>query len=57
MDEPAEHVGIERYELDLLLAVATLYVDAFAGSEMMTLPGKLLVQDVEKILERYGRRY
>lgn len=55
-DEP-ESVTLPRYELELLLAVATTYVDAFAPDEMMTLPGKLLLQDVEAILERYGRRY
>ncbi len=47
-----------REEIDLLLAVATLYVDAFdAEDEMMTLPGRMLLQDVEDILERHGRRY
>ena len=50
-------VTVPQYELDLLLAVATLYVDAFEPDEMLTLPGKLLLQDVEVILARYGRRY
>lgn len=50
-------VTIPQYELDLLLAVATLYVDAFGPDEMMTLAGKLLLQDVEAILDTYGRRY
>lgn len=40
-----------------LLAVATLYVDAFREDEMMTLPEKLRLQEVEAILERHGRRY
>lgn len=52
-----ENVAIPRYELDQLLAVATMYVDAFSPDEMMTLPEKLALQDVEAILERYGRRY
>jgi len=56
-DGEAESVTLPRYELDLLLAVATTYVDAFEPDELMTLPAKLLLQDVEAILERYGRRY
>lgn len=50
-------VTLDAYDLDLLLAVATIYVDAFAPEEMLTLPGKLVLQDVEALLERYGRRY
>ena len=61
MDEPttetAELVTIPQYELDQLLAVATMYVDAFAPDEMLTLPGKLALQEVESILGKYGRRY
>ncbi len=51
------HVALERHELDLLLAVATMYVNAFEPDELMSLPAKLMLQDVEAILERYGRRY
>lgn len=51
------HVALERHELDQLLAVATMYVNAFEPDELMSLPAKLLLQDVEAILERYGRRY
>lgn len=46
-----------RYELDRLLAVATLYLDAFAPDEATTLPGKLMLQDVEDVVAKYGRRY
>jgi hypothetical protein len=53
-----ERPGISSADLDLLLAVATLYADAFDGeNELMTLPGKLMLQDVEAVLERLGRRY
>lgn len=52
-----ESVTLPRYELDQLLAVATKYVNAFGEDEKMTLPEKLMLQEVEAILERYGRRY
>ena len=48
---------LPRYELDQLLAVATMYIDAFEPDEMMSLPAKLMLQEVEAIVERYGRRY
>ena len=50
-------VTLPRYELDQLLAVATMYIDAFEPGEMMDLPAKLMLQEVEAIVERYGRRY
>jgi len=52
-----ETVTIPRYDFDHLLAVATLYAEAFGEDEMMTLPGKLRLQEVEAILERHGKRY
>lgn len=56
--EPApEMVAIPRYELDYLLAAATVYVEAFEPDEMMTLPGKMALQEVEAVLEKYGKRY
>lgn len=57
MSDSVPPVAIPHRHLDLLLAVATLYVDAFGPDEMMTLAGKLLLQDVEAILDTYGRRY
>ena len=48
---------VSRYELDQLLAVATMYVDAFRDDELMTLPQKLALQDMDAILDKYGRRY
>ena len=50
-----EHVP--RRDLDILLAVATLYADSFAPGEMMTLPEKFALQDVEDVVKRHGRRY
>ena len=57
MSDSVPPVAIPHRHLDLLLAVATLYVDAFGPDEMMTLAGTLLLQDVEAILDTYGRRY
>jgi len=52
-----EHVPVPRRDLDILLAGATLYVDSFNPDEMVTLPQKLVLQDVEEVVKRYGRRY
>lgn len=52
-----ENVTIPRNDLDCLLAVATLYLTSFTDDEMMTLPEKLRLQDVEDVVHRYGRRY
>ena len=46
-----------KRDLDILLAVATIYVDAFSPDEMMTLPERMRLQDVEDVLERRGKRY
>jgi hypothetical protein len=46
-----------REDLDVLLAVATLYEAAFSEDEMVTLPERLRLQQVEDVLERRGRRY
>lgn len=56
-EDAGEMVTIPRHELDQLLAAATVYVDAFEPDEMMTLPGKLVLQEVEAVLEKYGKRY
>jgi len=52
----AERADISQHDLDVLLSVATLYISAFAEDEM-TLPEKLRLQEVEEVVERYGRRY
>jgi hypothetical protein len=60
MSEPEDslpQVTIPQYHLDQLLAVATLYIEAFAEDEMMTLPGKMLLQEIEDIVALYGKRY
>jgi len=44
-------------EIGQLLAVATLYVDAFTDNETMSLTEKLRLQEIEDILDRHGRRY
>jgi len=49
--------NIPQADLDQLLAVATLYIDSFKEDELMSLPEKLRLQEVEAILERHGRRY
>ena len=51
------NVSLPRRDLDVLLAVATLYADSFAPGEMMTLPEKFALQDVEDVVKRHGRRY
>ena len=52
-----ENATIPRFDLDVLLAVATLYLTSFTDDEMMTLPEKLRLQDVEDVVHRHGRRY
>jgi hypothetical protein len=52
-----ETVPLPRRDLDVLLAVATLYLASFTPDEMMTLPEKLSLQDVEDVVKRHGRRY
>ena len=55
--ERQEEIKTFRADLDSLLAVATLYLDSFKPDEMMTLPEKLRLQDVEEVVNRHGRRY
>ena len=53
----ATHVSLPRRDLDVLLAVATLYLTSFTDDELMTLPEKFRYQDVEDVVHRHGRRY
>lgn len=53
----AENVSLPRRDLDVLLAVATLYLTSFTDDELMTLPEKMRYQDVEDVVHRHGRRY
>ncbi len=52
-----ETIPVSRRDLDVLLAVATLYLTSFTDNEMMTLPEKMCLQDVEDVVHRHGRRY
>ena len=52
-----ENVPVPRRDLDVLLAVATLYLTSFTDDELMTLPEKMQLQDVEDAVHRHGRRY
>lgn len=55
--ETGETVTIPRFDLDSLLAVATLYLGAFRPDERMTLPEKLALQNIEGVVERHGTRF
>lgn len=57
MDDTGERADISQFEVDVLLSVATLYADSFGEDEMMTLPERMRLQDVQDVLERHGRRY
>lgn len=56
-DDLSDVITIPRYHLDQLLAAATTYIEAFEPEEMMTLPQKLALQEIETVVEHYGRRY
>jgi hypothetical protein len=47
---------VSEADLDTLLAVARLYVDAFHPDETMTLPERLALQGVEDVLARLDAR-
>ena len=56
MAEPdAELVTLPRWELDHLLAVAGIYLGAFAEDELITLPQKMMLQEVEGIVAKYEK--
>lgn len=50
----SEPITVERHELDTLLAVAQIYLDAFAEDEAMSLTEKLAFQDVEGVVAKYS---
>ncbi len=52
-----ENIPVSRGDLDCLLAVATLYLNSFTDDERMTLPEKLMLQNIEDVVKRHGRRY
>ena len=49
-------VTIPVFDLEILLAVAAVYVDSFRPGEYMSLAERIALHDVEDILTRYGRR-
>ena len=50
-------VAISKQDFEMLLAVATMYVEAFEPDEKMTLVERLRLAQVEDLLAKYGRRY
>jgi len=50
-------VSMPQADLDTLLAVATMYIDAFSEAERMSLTERMRLQEVEDVVERHGRRY
>jgi hypothetical protein len=50
----SEQITVERHELNTLLAVAQLYLDAFTEDEAMSLTEKFAFQDVEDVVAKYG---
>jgi hypothetical protein len=57
IDEPLETVTLPTTDLDHLLAVATLYLESFGPEEKFSLVGLMSLQEIEAVVERYGRRY
>jgi hypothetical protein len=57
VSDPVATVAIDRAELDRLLAVATLYLNSFTDDDTMTIGEKFVHQDIEAVVEKYGRRY
>lgn len=55
-DTTAEQLLMPRADLDTLLAVATMYIDAFGQDELMSLTERMRLQEVEDVVGRYGRR-
>ena len=50
-------LAISKQDFEMLLAVATMYVEAFEPDEKMTLVERLRLVQVEDLLAKYGRRY
>lgn len=51
------YVTLTSVDIGQLLSVATMYVDSFSENEVMTLPERMRLQEIEAILDRHGRRY
>jgi len=57
IDGPVETVTLPTTDLDHLLAVATLYLESFGPEEKYSFVGLMALQEIETVVERYGRRY
>jgi hypothetical protein len=53
----ADEIRQLKRDVESLLVVATLYLDAFTDDDLMALPEKMRHQEVEEIVQRRGRRY
>lgn len=51
----AEAVTVRRSDLDALLAVATLCLEAFRDEEPVTAAGRKALERVREVAARYGR--
>lgn len=52
-----ETVTVPKSDFDQLLAVATLYLDAFTDDDQTSYVESARVAEVAEVVERYGRRY
>lgn len=57
VEDNRDPVSVPAWELDLLLAVATMYVESFGYSDRMTLGERIRLRDVEAVVGKYGRKY
>jgi len=53
----SEPLVVDRGEWDALLAVAVLYLAAFADDELLSGTEKLQHQQIQAIVAKHGRRY
>lgn len=55
--ETEDQITVPGHEFGQLLAVATLYLDAFSDDEQMTYAEAKRHGEIVAIIEKYGRRY
>lgn len=55
--EVKETVTVPKHDLEVLLAVATAYVDAFTDDDRMSLGEAFRHNEVIEVVEKHGRRY
>lgn len=56
-EDEREPVTVPAREWDLLLAVATVYVESFSYEDRMSLGQRILLRDVEAVVDKHGRKY